>query len=157
MPIKSYVVALMTRMGIKSSPLIDELVRLMIANFEQDQPEPIHAILYSDSTTGTQAISRFREEELKSNRQALTLSTKKCAHRVSAGRWFATQISIRGTTRQCRGGSVKGPGIWSGRTRKTHFPSRTAFTARHLAYTDSNAMTIQTPYVDYRSFRNLTP
>ena len=61
-----YVVALMTRMGIKSSPLIDELVRLMTANFEQDQPEPIHAILYSDSTiAGTQAISRFREEEIR--------------------------------------------------------------------------------------------
>ena len=60
-----YVVALTTRMGIKSSPLIDELTKLLSANFQQETPEDIHAILYSDSTiAGTQAISKFRRQEI---------------------------------------------------------------------------------------------
>lgn len=60
-----YVVALTTRMGLKSSPLIDELTKLLSANFQQEVPEDIHAILYSDSTiAGTQAISKFKKQEI---------------------------------------------------------------------------------------------
>lgn len=60
-----YVVALTTRMGMKSSPLIDELTKLLSANFQQEVPEDIHAILYSDATiAGTQAISKFKKQEI---------------------------------------------------------------------------------------------
>ena len=79
-----YVVALTTRMGVKSSPLIDELTKLLSANFQQETPENIHAILYSDSTiAGTQAISRVRRQEIarrmySSHLQKTLQSTKNC-------------------------------------------------------------------------------
>ena len=67
-----YAVALMTRMGVKSSPLIDELTKLLSANFQQEVPEDVHLLLYSDSTiAGTQAISKLRKGEIARRMAAL--------------------------------------------------------------------------------------
>ena len=73
-----YVVALTTRMGIKSSPLIEELTKLLSANFEQETPENIHAILYSDgSIAGTQAINQFKKQEIARRMAALAPSKRR--------------------------------------------------------------------------------
>ena len=73
-----YAVALMTRMGVKSSPLIDELTKLLSANFQQEVPEDVHLLLYSDSTiAGTQAISKLRKGEIARRMAALAPSKRR--------------------------------------------------------------------------------
>ena len=69
----------------KSSPLIDELTKLLSANFQLETPEDIHAIRYSDSTiAGTQAISRFKRQEIARRMgQLAPLKRRSSRHKIA--------------------------------------------------------------------------
>lgn len=59
------VAALATRQGLKSTPLMDRLERLLTAALSGADPQDVHAILHSDATIGgTRMIGEFRRKEI---------------------------------------------------------------------------------------------
>lgn len=75
-----YASAAMQRLGLRTTPLMTELERLLTAALSGAEPADVHAILYSDSTIGgTKAIARFRANEIRRRIQALPPARRRSA------------------------------------------------------------------------------